>query len=180
MMSEIQNAADGMPAIVTGLSMIWAMDENGLIGQDNRMPWHLPAELAYFRRTTTGHAIVMGRRTYESIGEKPLPKRRNVIISRNTNYQPPGVEVIHSVQEALDLLRGEPFFVIGGAQIYQAFLPYAEKLYVTVIHHAFTGDQHFPAVDWSRWQLLSEEPGQKDESNPYDYSFRVYQAITQQ
>jgi dihydrofolate reductase len=168
---------NGTKTTISGLSMIWAMDEQGLIGSDNKMPWHLPAELRYFRRVTTGHPILMGRRTFESIGEKPLPKRTNVILSRNTDYAPDGCKVVHSIDEALEELRNTPFFVIGGAQVYQAFLPYAEKLYVTVIHHTFTGDEHFPEVDWSKWQLISEEPGLRDEQNPYDYSFRVYEAI---
>ncbi len=170
-------SATAQPYTIAGLSMIWAMDENGLIGRDNKMPWHLPAEMAYFRRTTTGHPILMGRRTFESFGAKPLPNRRNVILSRNSDYAPIGAEVVHSVEEAIELLGGQPFFVIGGTQIYRAFLPYAEKLYVTTIQHAFEGDEHFPAIDWSRWQLISEEHGQTDEKNPYAYTFKIYQAM---
>lgn len=159
---------------IKGLNLIWAMDRNGLIGKDNKMPWHLPAEFAYFRKVTTGHPIVMGRRTFESIG-KPLPGRTNVIVTRNPDYAPKDCLVMHSTEQVLEQFGGQPIFIIGGGQIYRAFLPYAEKLFVTVIDHEFAGDEYFPTVDWTQWQLTAEEPGTRDEKNPFDYSMRVYQ-----
>lgn len=156
------------------ISLIWAMDKMGLIGKENQMPWHLPGELAYFRKVTTGHPIIMGRKTFESIGSKPLPNRTNVIMTRDRQFTAPGCVVLHSVEEALAHVADEPCFVIGGAQIYRAFLPLADKLYVTHIDHAFEGDEYFPEVAWSDWQLISEEPGKTDERNPYRFSFRIY------
>jgi dihydrofolate reductase len=154
--------------------LIWAMDRNGLIGREGRLPWHLPAELAYFRRTTMGHPVIMGRKTFESLG-KPLPGRRNVVLSRNPDFRPEGAEVAHDVPDVLERFRGVPFFVIGGAQIYRAFLPLADKLYVTRIDHAFEGDEHFPEVDWHAWRLVSDEPGPSDERNAYPFRFQVYE-----
>jgi len=162
--------------MVKGISLIWAMDKNRLIGKDNQMPWHLPAELAYFRKVTTGHPVLMGRRTYESIG-KPLPNRTNVILTRNEEYKPEGCIVIHSIEEALERFGGQLLFIIGGAQIYRQFLPYAEKLYVTLIDHEFAGDEYFPELDWENWRQISVEPGITDERNPYSYSFQVFEAI---
>ena len=162
--------------MATGISLIWAMDKNQLIGKDNQMPWHLPSELAYFRRVTTGHPIVMGRKTYESIG-KPLPKRTNIVITRNPEYAPEGCVVVHAIEEVLERYGGETVFIIGGAQIYRAFLPYAEKLYVTRIEHEFTGDEYFPSIDWSKWRLISEEQGVKDEKKPYLATFQVYERV---
>lgn len=157
-----------------GVWLIWAMDRNGLIGKDGGMPWHLPAELAYFRKTTMGYPVVMGRKTFDSLG-KPLPGRRNVILSRNPAFRADGAETMHDPQEVLDKFRNEPFFVIGGAQIYRAFLPCADRLYVTRIDHAFEGDEYFPEVDWEAWRLVSDQPGPTDAWNPYPFRFQVYE-----
>lgn len=154
-----------------GVWLIWAMDANGLIGKDGGMPWHLPAELAYFRKTTMGYPVIMGRKTFESLG-RPLPGRRNVVLSRNPEYRADGAETMSDPQAVLDKFRSEPFFVIGGAQIYRLFLPHAEKLYVTRIDHAFEGDEYFPEVDWEQWRLESEMPGPANE--PYRFRFEVY------
>lgn len=158
-----------------GIYMIWAMDRNQLIGQNNGMPWRLPAEQAYFRRTTTGNAILMGRKTFESIGCKPLPKRHNIILTRDLAYRAEGCTVIHTVEEALHLAEQETMFIIGGAEIYSLFLPWADRLYVTHIDHAFEGDAYFSPLDWSEWQEGSREPGLMDEKNPYRYEFAVYE-----
>lgn len=140
------------------------------------MPWHLPAELGYFKRVTSGHPIVMGRKTFESIG-RPLPNRTNVVVTRNPAYAPEGCLVVHSIEEVIERLGGQPFFVIGGAQIYRAFLPFADRLFVTKIEHAFDGDEYFPPVDWSKWQLVSEEQGLTDERNPYTYRYQVFERL---
>lgn len=155
------------------IALIWAMDKNGLIGANNKMPWRLPAEMAYFRATTTGHPVIMGRLTYESIG-KPLVDRTNIVLTRNDDYKPDGCIVVHSVEQTLDLYPEEKVFVIGGAQVYRQFLPHADLLYVTRIDHDFSGDEYFPDVDWSQWQLIQETPGQVDDRNPYPYTFQVY------
>ncbi|WP_127580254.1 dihydrofolate reductase [Paenibacillus koleovorans] len=158
------------------LSLIWAMDRNRLIGRDNGMPWRLPAEQAYFRRVTTGHTIVMGRKTFESIRSKPLPNRHNVILTRDRSFHAPeGCTVIHSLEEGLRLAEQETVFVIGGSEVYGLFLPYADRLYVTHIDHAFEGDAHFPPYDESAWKEVAREPGLTDEKNPYAYVFSVYE-----
>lgn len=164
----------GWKSPVSGLSLIWAMDRNRVIGKDNKLPWRLPAEMAYFREVTMGHTVVMGRRTFESIG-KPLKGRRNVILTRNRSYRQPDCEVAHDVEEVLARFGGETLFIIGGAQVYRAFLPYAEKLYVTVIDHAFDGDETFPEFDLSEWTLISERPGPTDVDNPYPFTFQVFE-----
>lgn len=164
--------------MVKGVWLIWAMDRNGLIGKDGGMPWHLPAELQYFRKTTMGHPVIMGRKTFESLG-KPLPGRHNVVLSRNPDFYPGGVEVMRHPGEVLDAFGGSPFFVMGGAQIYRIFLPHAEKLYVTRIDHAFEGDEWFPEVDWSRFRLVSGEDRPADERNPYPFRFEVYERTDQ-
>ena len=161
---------------VPGLSLIWAMDRNRVIGKDNGLPWRLPADMAYFREVTTGHTVIMGRRTFESIG-RPLKGRRNVILSRDRSYAQPGCEIAHGVEEVLDRFRGQTLFVIGGAEVYRAFLPYAEKLYVTCIDHAFEGDETFPEFDLSDWRVVSERQGVMDEKNPYPHTFKVLERI---
>lgn len=160
-----------------GLSLIWAMDRNQVIGINNKMPWHLPGELAYFKKVTTGHPIIMGRRTFESIGSKPLPRRINVVLSRDHTFTAEGIIVLHSVEQVLAQFKDAEAFVIGGAQIYREFLPAAERLYVTVIDHDFVGDEYFPEIDWSMWRLVSEDPVLQDEKNPYSYCLKVFDRI---
>ncbi len=162
---------------IQGFSLIWAMDRNRVIGIANQMPWHIPAELAYFKRVTTGHPIIMGRRTFESIGSKPLPRRTNILLSRDRSFTAADIVVLHSVEEVLELYKNSEAFIIGGAQIYREFLPIAERLYITMIDHDFEGDEYFPEIDWSEWALVSEEPGLQDEKNPYSYSFKVFDRV---
>lgn len=157
-----------------GVWLIWAMDRNGLIGRGGGLPWHLPADLAHFRRTTMGHPVVMGRKTFESLG-RPLAGRRNVVLTRNPAFCPAGAETVHDPRDVLDRFASEPFFVIGGAQVYRLFLPQADRLYVTRIDHEFEGDEHFPDVDWNEWRLVSDTPGTIDERNPYPHRFQVYE-----
>jgi dihydrofolate reductase len=158
--------------------MIWAMDRNRLIGSNNAMPWHLPADWAFFRRTTTGHPVLMGRKTFESIGAKPLKGRENFVLTRDLDYVAEGCTLIHSFEEALQLAQGEgEFFIMGGSEIYAKFLPYADRLYITRIDHEFSGDAYFPEFDESDWQLVSSEPGMTDEKNPYVYHFYTYDRI---
>lgn len=157
------------------ISLIWAMDENRVIGHHNQLPWRLPEDLKFFKRVTMGHPIAMGRKTYESIG-KPLPGRENIVITRDQNFDPEGCNVMNSMEEFFDFAgqREDEVFVIGGAEIFKEVLPRADKLYLTLIHKQFEGDTFFPVFDIDKWQLESREPGLKDEKNPYDYEFLIY------
>ncbi|TDB50315.1 MULTISPECIES: dihydrofolate reductase [Bacillaceae] len=156
------------------ISLIVAMDNNRLIGKENDLPWRLPADLQYFKQTTTGHTIVMGRKTFESIG-KPLPNRRNVILTGNKDYHHEGVKVIHSVDDLISLEEESELFVIGGATVYEQTMNVATRLYVTHIEEAFEGDTYFPEIDSSVWKEVSKKQGVKDEKNPYVYYFTVYE-----
>ncbi|MBP1993551.1 dihydrofolate reductase [Paenibacillus eucommiae] len=155
------------------ISFIYAMDRNRAIGKDNSLPWHLPADLKFFKSVTTGHPILMGRKTYESIG-KPLPGRRNVIITQNPRFSAEGCEVIHSVEQALELFHDEELFVIGGAEIFRLFLGKVDRMYITEIDHEFAADTYFPDMSMEQWELVSSEQGQQDEKNPYVFHFRIY------
>ncbi|MBU9722147.1 MULTISPECIES: dihydrofolate reductase [Bacillaceae] len=157
------------------ISMIWAMSSNRVIGKDGDMPWHLPNDLKYFKKVTSGHPVLMGRTTFDSIG-KALPKRRNIVLTRSDDFSAEGVEVIHSLDEVNGLAREEEeFFVIGGATVYEQLMPLAERLYVTEIHESFEGDTFFPAFDMEKWELVSTEEGEMDEKNPYPHTFKVYE-----
>jgi dihydrofolate reductase len=157
------------------ISFIVAMDENRVIGKDNQLPWHLPEDLKFFKRVTMGHPIGMGRKTHESIG-RILPGRENIIITRQPDYQSEGCTVIHSVGDLVEYARkqNEEIFIIGGAEIFKETFEYADRLYITHIHDKFPGDTFFPEFDWSDWDLTSSEQGIKDEKNPYDYEFKIY------
>ena len=159
------------------ISMIAAMAHDRVIGKDNQMPWHLPADLAHFKRVTLGKPVLMGRKTFESIG-RPLPGRRNLVISRNPDYQAEGIEVVGSVEAALALLAGssvEELMVIGGGHLYAEMLPSADCLYLTQIDLAVEGDTRFPAFDDGQWQRVDCESHPADEKNPHLYSFETWQ-----
>jgi dihydrofolate reductase len=155
------------------ISYILAMDIQQAIGLGNDLPWRLPADLAYFKKTTMDHAILMGRKTFESIG-KPLPNRTNVILTQNKDFQAEGCLIVHSVEEAVEQFKNEEIFVIGGAEVFQLFMPSVDRLYITLIEHEFKADTYFPEFDIDDWVLVSSEDGIKDAKNPYDYSFLVY------
>jgi dihydrofolate reductase len=153
------------------ISAIFAMSENHVIGNKNKLPWHLPADLLYFKKITSGKPIIMGRKTFLSIG-RPLPNRRNIIISRDKNFNAAGCDVFHSIEAATKALNDyEEVFVIGGAQLFIGFLPYIERLYLTLIHKTFSGDAYFPDLDASQWQEISRINHTADSENPYPYSF---------
>lgn len=159
------------------ISMIAAMAHDRVIGLDNQMPWHLPADLAHFKRVTLGKPVLMGRKTFESIG-RPLPGRRNLVISRNPDYRADGVEVIDSVDAALALLAGSDvaeLMVIGGGHLYGQLLPRADRLYLTRIDLAVEGDTRFPAFDENDWSCIERESHQPDEKNPHSYCFETWQ-----
>jgi len=163
---------------MTVLSMIVAHADNRVIGKDNDMPWHLPADLAYFKKTTLGKPIIMGRKTYESIG-RPLPGRKNIVISRDENYSAEGVETVTSVEQALALVSDiEEVMVIGGGAIYNHCLEAADRLYITHIKAAIEGDTHFPEYDVKNvWKKVSSTVRQPDEKNAYELDFSVYERI---
>ncbi len=151
--------------------MIVAMDENRLIGNKNQLPWHMPADLAFFKRVTMGKPILMGRKTWESIG-RPLPGRRNIVISRNPDYQAEGAELTGSLEAAIALCDGEPeIMMIGGATLFEECLENTDILYLTRIHHAFEGDTWFPDFSALAWTMEFREDYAADDSNPYPYSF---------
>ena len=155
------------------LSIVVAMDENRLIGKDNKLPWHLPADLAYFKKITTGKSIVMGRKTYDSIG-RPLPNRRNIVISRNSKTLITGCEVLTSIDEVLSTTKDEDeVMIIGGASLCEQLLPQVSRLYITKIEGKFDGDVYFPEYDESDWRQVSCESHLPDASNQHPYHFLV-------
>ncbi|MGB8956760.1 MAG: dihydrofolate reductase [Tumebacillaceae bacterium] len=154
------------------ISFIFAMDRNRVIGKGNQLPWHLPNDLKFFKETTRGHTVIMGRKTYESIG-RPLPDRRNIVLTTRQGYDAPGCEVVHAVEE-LELHTGEEQFVIGGAEIFKALLPVADRLYVTHIDAEFEGDAFYPEIDPDEWKAVSRTEGAVDEKNKYPHAFVVY------
>ncbi|KQC47615.1 dihydrofolate reductase [Geobacillus stearothermophilus] len=162
------------------MSHIVAMDENRVIGKDNGLPWHLPADLAYFKRVTMGHAIVMGRKTFEAIG-RPLPGRENIVVTRNRSFRPEGCLVLHSLDEVKQWAAGrndEEVFIIGGAELFQATMPLAARLYVTKIFASFPGDTFYPPISEQEWEIVSYTQGTIDEKNRYDHAFLIYERKT--
>ena len=155
------------------LSIVVAMDENRLIGKGNGLPWHLPADLAFFKKITTGNSILMGRKTYDSIG-KTLPNRRNIVITRNPEISITGCEVVDSIEKALSITQDEEeVMVIGGANLFEQFLPDVGRLYITHIKGEFKGDTYFPHYDENDWIEVSRESHQPDEKNKYAYQFSI-------
>lgn len=154
--------------------LVVAKSKNNVIGQHNQLPWHLPADLAHFKKITLGKPIVMGRKTFDSIG-KALPGRRNIIISRNKNFSAAGCDVFHSVAEALSALKNEKeIMIIGGANLYQQFLDRAQGIYMTVIDAEFEGDTFFPALNLQHWHLVSAQKYLPDAKNQYAYEFQEW------
>ncbi len=159
----------------TKLTLIVAAAENNAIGKDNKMLWHLPNDFKYFKKNTLEHSVVMGRKTFESIG-KPLPERRNIILTRDMNYTHEEVDVANSVQEVLNYCRDErEIFIIGGAEIYKQTLPLADKVLLTRVHTTIDGDAYFPELLDHEWNLVSAEKHDKDEKHAFDYTFEVYE-----
>ncbi|AKS38337.1 dihydrofolate reductase [Anoxybacillus gonensis] len=158
------------------ISIIVAMDRNRVIGWNNTLPWHLPADLAYFKHVTMGHPIVMGRKTFESIG-RPLPGRINIVLTRHNTFSAnSNVQVIHSIDdiEQVEQQYGH-VFVIGGAQVFEQAMPFADQLYVTHIDETFTGDTFFPPIDEKQWVLRTVRQGVQDEKNRYPHTFCIYE-----
>ncbi|AHI56386.1 dihydrofolate reductase [Listeria ivanovii] len=154
---------------------VWAQDRDGNIGKANKMPWYLPGDLQFFKKTTTGKTLVMGRKTYESLG-KALPNRKTIVLTRDKELHLSDAEVLHSRDEVLDLANtGEPIYVVGGAEIYRLFMDVADKLIVTKIDAEFDADTAFPEVDWENFSEVAKEAHEKDEKNKYNYTFYTYE-----
>lgn len=154
------------------ISLIWAMDENRLIGVENRLPWKLPADMKWFRRHTLGKPIIMGRKTFDSFGGRALPERSNIVVTRDKNYQADGALVVYSIEEALQAAGdAEEVMIIGGASFYEQLLPRAERLYITQVHGKFEGDAWFPEFEMDEWQEVTREDHTADEKNAYDCTF---------
>ncbi len=158
------------------ISLIWAMDENRLIGVENRLPWKLPADMKWFRRHTLGKPIIMGRKTFDSFGGRPLPERTNIVVTRDRDYSAEGAVVVYSIEEALQAAgNAEEAMIIGGASFYEQMLPRADRLYVTEVHGQFEGDAWFPEFDGEEWLEVGREESVVDEKNAYGCSFISYQ-----
>ena len=156
------------------ITIIAAIANNNALGKNNNLIWHLPADLIRFKKTTTGHHIIMGRNTFESIG-KPLPNRTTVIITRNPDYKAEGCIVVNSFKKALEVAKNDATpFIIGGAQIYKQTIRLADKLDITEVHHSFDADVHFPEIDKNIWKETSRELFKADEKNKFGYSFVSY------
>ena len=159
------------------LSLIAAVDRHSGIGRDNRLLWHLPADLKYFRRVTSGHTVIMGRKTFESIG-KALPKRRNIVLTRQEDFEAPGCEVMDDLFTAIKSCEKEgEVFVIGGAEIYRQALQVADKIYLTRVDTEAEADTFFPYFKLNVWKLIYLLKNKADEENQYDYTFSIYQRI---
>lgn len=157
------------------ITLIVAAAENNAIGKNNQMLWHLPDDFKYFKQHTLDHSVVMGRKTYESIG-KPLPQRRNIILTRDLNWSAEDVDVANSLDEVLSYCRDErEIFVIGGAKIYQQVLPLAQKVLLTRVHTTLDGDAYFPKLPQTEWKKVSENKHPKDERHAYDFTFEVWE-----
>ena len=157
------------------LSCIVAVSENGVIGRGNGLPWKLSADLRRFKQLTTGHAVIMGRKTFESIGG-PLPHRTSVVMTRNQDYAPPGVTVVHSFVQAIVACKDhQEAFVIGGEAVFREALPRTERLYLTRVHADVAGDAHFPETDLADWTLVQLEHHAADERNDHEFSFCLYE-----
>lgn len=156
------------------ISLIAAMADNGVIGIANKLPWKLPADMKWFRQHTLGKPIVMGRKTFESFGAKPLPDRINIVVTGDVSYRAAGCVIAHTLAEALQSAGEAPeVMIIGGASFYAQTLPYAQRIYLTVVHHVFDGDAWFPKFDWSDWEQTTRIDCPADAKNPFDCSFFI-------
>ncbi|MGE0354077.1 MAG: dihydrofolate reductase [Gemmatimonadales bacterium] len=159
------------------VSLVAAVAENGVIGRENDLPWHLPDDLRRFKAMTTGHTVIMGRKTWQSVG-KPLPERRCIVVSRNPRFHPAGVEVARDLPAALALARpAELVFVLGGGELYRAALPVADRLELTVVHARVPGDTTFPDFEPADWVLTAERFHPADERHEHSFTFRTYERV---
>jgi len=164
------------------VALIWAMSRNNVIGMENALPWRLPADMAHFKSLTSGHPVIMGRKTFESLG-RPLPNRTNIVLTSDPSWSATGCLVAHSIRESLDIAskhlpNGDPeVFVIGGELVYRQALPCAQRLYVTLIDAVIEGDASFPEVDWQEWRELNRQEHAQDDKNAYSCIFLSYERL---
>jgi dihydrofolate reductase len=160
------------------ITIMAAIAENNALGKDNQLIWYLPADLKRFKKTTLNHVVIMGRKTFESLG-KPLPNRTNIIITRDKKYKAEGCVVVNSLTKALKVAKNidENPFILGGAEIYKQAMPFADKLDLTFVHHKFEADVFFPKIDKKIWKETSQEVFKADDKNKYDYSFLTFERI---
>ncbi len=160
------------------ISIIVAIAENMAIGKNNDLLWHIPADLKRFKNITTGHPVIMGKRTFESLPRRPLPNRRNIVITDIPGEIIEGCEMAYSIEEAIArCVPAEENFVIGGASVYRQFLPFADRLYLTLVRKSFAGDVFFPEIDFSKWKLISIEDFPPDATNDFSYSNQIFDRI---
>ncbi len=162
------------------LAAIWAQDQNGLIGKNEALPWYLPDDLKFFKEMTIGNTLIMGRRTFEGMGGRPLPGRTTIILTRNPDYQAPaGVHVMHDVNAVLEYAQKKEHavFIAGGAAVYTALLPFCDYIFRTVIEDSFEGDTYFPAIEWKNWRLVKKVTGKIDDKNKFPHTFEEYERI---
>jgi dihydrofolate reductase len=156
------------------ISIIVAVDKNNGIGCNNQLLCHLPADMKHFKETTSGHTVIMGRKTWDSLKIQPLPNRKNVVITTQTNFQPENVSVVHSINEAIELCKTDnECFIIGGDSIYKQFIPFSNRIYLTEIHDNFEADTFFPILNQEEWILIEQQDFAPDEKNKYAYSFKT-------
>lgn len=155
------------------IKLIVAKASNDVIGDRNTLLWHLSEDLKYFKRQTIGQTVLMGRKTWESLPVKPLPRRRNIVISTQDGYSAPGAEVFHTLDAALEALNGETIYCIGGATLYKQILPHCHALYITQLFKPYRGDAHFPPLDPAIWHTTRLSPVLHDQKENVDYRFEV-------
>lgn len=156
------------------ITIIAAVAENNALGKDNQLIWHLPADLKRFKKVTSKHHVIMGRKTYESLG-KPLPNRTNIIITHNNNFKAENCVIVNSLQQAIEASKEDDNpFILGGAEIYKQAIKIADKLDLTFVHHQFNADVFFPEIDKNVWKETSREDFKADDKNKYDFSFVTY------
>ncbi|MFD1018422.1 dihydrofolate reductase [Thalassobacillus hwangdonensis] len=161
------------------LSFLFAMDKNRVIGKDNDLPWHLPDDLKFFKEKTLGHTIIMGRKTFESLG-KALPKRKNIVLTSDRRFEAEGAFIIHDIEEIVKWNKENPeeeWFVIGGSGLFSQLLEHADRMYMTYIDASFPGDTYFPEFSEEEWKLTNQTKGPKNDRNPYDYYYRTYDRV---
>lgn len=154
--------------------MIAAVAENNALGKSNKLVWHLPNDFKRFKALTSGHHIIMGRKTFESF-PKPLPNRTHIIITRQKEYQAEGCIIVDSMEKALEICpKNEDSYIIGGGEIYNIGLPHADKIDITLVHHEFEADAYFPEIDHNEWELIVSEFNEKDEKHLYNYTYQTF------
>ncbi len=159
------------------VSIIVAIAQNGTIGDKNSLLWHIKEDMRFFRTTTSGHAVIMGRKTFESLGSKPLPKRTNIVITRS-DVEFNGALTAHSLEEAIAMAEGdEEIFIMGGAQIYGIALDVADRMYITRVERDYEGDTSFPEIDYSQWRLVGEERHERGEEYESPFAFLTYERV---